>query len=99
MAGHQAQWLERHALFARTVTVKVRYRDFTTITRSHSEKPASRDAERLIARALTLVERTDAGARPVRLLGVSVHGLSDDAGNPPIARQVEPPTLPFDQPS
>jgi DNA polymerase-4 len=97
MAERAAAWLERHALFARTVTLKVRYNDFTTITRSHSEKPATRDAERLIARALTLLERTDAGSRPVRLLGVSVHGLCEDAGDPPSARRVEPPKLPFDQ--
>jgi DNA polymerase-4 len=99
MAERAAGWLERHALFARTVTLKVRYNDFTTITRSHSEKPATRDTERLIARALMLLERTDAGTRPVRLLGVSVHGLCEDAGAAPIARRVEPPTLPFDQPA
>jgi DNA polymerase-4 len=99
MAERAAAWLERHALFARTVTLKVRYNDFTTITRSHSEKPATRDAERLIARALTLLERTDAGTRPVRLLGVSVHGLCEDAGDPPIPRRVGSPKLPFDQPA
>jgi DNA polymerase-4 len=96
MAGHQAQWLERRALFARTVTLKVRYGDFTTITRSHSEKPATRDAARLIARATMLLARTDAGQRPVRLLGVSVHGLSEDAGDPPAPRRVERARLPFD---
>ena len=29
------------------------------------------------ARACALLDRTDAGKRPVRLLGVSVHNLSD----------------------
>ena len=36
MARDAAAWLERRALFARTVTIKVRYSDFTTVTRSHS---------------------------------------------------------------
>jgi DNA polymerase-4 len=58
------------------VTIKVRYSDFTTITRSHTER-ATRDEERIVGRALTLVERTEAGRRPIRLLGVSVHNLCD----------------------
>ena len=34
MARDNATWLQRHGLVARTVTIKVRYDDFTTITRS-----------------------------------------------------------------
>ena len=74
MAQHAVTWLERRALLARTVTIKVRYSDFTTVTRSHSAA-ASRDAGDLSTRALQLLERTAAGQRPVRLLGVSVHNL------------------------
>ena len=77
MARGDAQWLERKALLCRTVTIKVRYSDFTTITRSHSELPATRDADALAARACALLARTEAGQRPVRLLGVSVHNLID----------------------
>ena len=36
MAGHAVGWLARKDLMARTVTIKVRYSDFTTITRSHT---------------------------------------------------------------
>jgi len=77
MARDGAAWLERKALTCRTVTIKVRYSDFTTITRSHSKVPATRDADDIAARALALLERTEAGGRPVRLLGVSVHNLVD----------------------
>jgi DNA polymerase IV len=80
MAAEAAGWLERHELFARTVTIKVRYADFTTITRSQSAAPATRDRDDLVGRALALLERTDAGRRPVRLLGVSVHNLADVPG-------------------
>jgi DNA polymerase-4 len=76
MASRAAAWLARHELYARTVTIKVRYSDFTTITRSHSE-PATRDPENIRSRAVVLLEKTDAGRRPVRLLGVSVHNLTD----------------------
>jgi len=47
MARDAAEWLEKHELLCRTVTIKVRYSDFTTITRSHSKTPASRDGEDL----------------------------------------------------
>jgi DNA polymerase-4 len=91
MAEQTARWLERHALSARTVTVKVRYDDFTTITRSSSAAPA-REESLIVARAVELLDRTEAGRRPVRLLGVSVHNL--------VGQPSEEPTsagrLPFD---
>ena len=64
-------------MLARTVTIKVRYDDFTTITRSHSALP-TRDEADLTARAVRLLEKTEAGTRPVRLLGVSVHNFRGD---------------------
>jgi DNA polymerase-4 len=77
MARDGAAWLERKSLVCRTVTIKVRYSDFTTITRSHSALPATCQADDIAARATALLERTEAGRRPVRLLGVSVHNLTD----------------------
>ena len=67
--------LERRTVSARTVTIKVRYADFTTITRSLTEPPPARDGKTVAARALSLLGQTEAGVRPVRLLGVSVHNL------------------------
>ena len=92
MARDAAEWLEQHALLCRTVTIKVRYSDFTTITRSHSRAPATRDDEEIAQRAVKLLERTDAASRPVRLLGVSVHNLEDP--NAPF--EPEEPLLPFE---
>jgi DNA polymerase-4 len=74
MARHDAAFLAEKRLFARTVTLKVRYADFETVTRSDTGRP-TRDADELAARAAALLARTEAGARPVRLLGVGVHGL------------------------
>ena len=93
MARDAAAWLGRRELFARTVTLKVRYSDFTTITRSHTE-PATRDEESIVRRAVALLDRTDAGRRPVRLLGVSVHNLTTNE------HTTEEPQgrLPFDLP-
>jgi DNA polymerase IV len=78
MATHAISWLARKELLARTVTIKVRYSDFTTITRSHSAAPTRDDVD-LTARAVRLLDKTDAGQRPVRLLGVSVHNFCSEA--------------------
>jgi DNA polymerase-4 len=86
MASHAISWLARRRLLARTVTIKVRYSDFTTITRSHTAPP-TRDEADLTLRAVRLLDKTDAGRRPVRLLGVSVHNFCSE---------VDAGTLPFD---
>src|SRR5262245_36799996 len=89
MSSQAVGWLIRKSLLARTVTIKVRYSDFTTVTRSHTAAP-TRDEVNVAARAVQLLERTDAGRRPVRLLGVSVHNLCrDDEGTS------DPTRLPF----
>jgi DNA polymerase IV len=95
MARSAASWLAKRDLFARTVTIKVRYSDFTTITRSHTEA-ATRDESSLVSRAVALLERTEAGHRPVRLLGVSVHNLCDVIDPPKAVRKAAPLRLPFE---
>jgi DNA polymerase IV len=93
MAEDAAEWLSRHERYARTVTIKVRYADFTTITRSHSCLPATRQREEVVRRALDLLGRTEAGRRPVRLLGVSVHNLCDVPGESRPRRRAMPMPL------
>ncbi len=74
MARDSAHWLARKGIVARTVTIKVRYGDFTTITRSHSQEATS-DPDEIVQRAVALLDKTEAGRRPVRLLGAGVHNL------------------------
>jgi DNA polymerase IV len=79
-------------LAARTVTVKVKYRDFRIITRSASPPTPVVDGAELwpIARALAFDTPRPAG--PVRLLGVSLSRLL------PRAERVVQPGLPFGAP-
>jgi DNA polymerase IV len=77
MARDNARWLKKRAILARTVTIKVRYDDFTTITRSHSSAPTDDEAD-VVRRAVDLLAKTEAGARPVRLLGAGVHNFAED---------------------
>jgi DNA polymerase IV len=79
MARENAEWLARRQLAARTVTIKVRYADFTTVTRSHTLSLPTADADVISSWAKDLLARTDAGPRPVRLLGVRVQGLVEQA--------------------
>jgi DNA polymerase-4 len=83
MARETAAWLARKGLLARTVTIKVRYADFTTVTRSHTGAVPTGDADVIVVCALALLARTEAGRRPIRLLGAGVHGLCDAAAGFP----------------
>jgi DNA polymerase-4 len=75
LARRVAGVLGQQALHARTVTLKVRYDDFATVTRSHTDAVAVADAAAIADRACALLHRTQAATRPVRLLGVGAHGL------------------------
>ncbi len=78
MARTNAIWLGRKGIVARTVTIKLRYDDFTTITRSQTQEATS-DPDEIVRRAVALLEKTEAGKRPVRLLGAGVHNLESPA--------------------
>lgn len=72
------QRLERHGGAARTVVAKVRYADFSTVTRSVTfPHPTAADADlRDAARRAVLAAGV---VEPVRLLGVAFHALSPHA--------------------
>lgn len=76
-AEELATKLARRELAARTVQVKVRYGDFTTLTRQFSvEEPltSSRDLYRM---ACWILARHQLVPRPLRLLGLGVSGLQE----------------------
>jgi DNA polymerase-4 len=68
--------LRAHGLAGRTVTLKVRFRDFRTITRSATLTGATDSAQSIVTRAKTLLAAIDPSPG-VRLIGVSVSGLSE----------------------
>ena len=75
MADEVSRGLARRELAASTITVKVRYPDFTTPTRSHTLPTPTADSATIAAVAHELVRRTEASARSVRLLGVGASNL------------------------
>jgi DNA polymerase-4 len=78
MAGELCASLAAHARSGRTIGIKVRLDDFTTVTRAHTIAAPTSDVEQVTAVALRLLEEY-APPRPVRLLGVRVAGLSAGA--------------------
>jgi DNA polymerase-4 len=75
-----ARGLEAKQLTARTISLKVRYADFTTVTRSCTLTGATRQPDTLRERATALLAQTEAAERPVRLLGVGCSNLGPADG-------------------
>lgn len=75
LSAQVAQRLHRRQLRGRAVTLKVRYPDFETVTRSHSEALCIEGAAQIERIATGLLARTDAATRGVRLIGVGVSGF------------------------
>jgi len=65
---------------ARAVELKIRYGDFKTVTRRLRLNDFFDDAETIYQTALDLLGKTDAGRRPVRLVGVCVGDLAGGEG-------------------
>ena len=74
-AERVARQVERADLWGRTVTLKLRYADFSTITRSETLTHPTRDRETIEETGLRLLGKTDAGERPVRLIGLGLGNL------------------------
>jgi len=86
LSDRVAARLERHGLAAHTVTLKVRYADFSLISRRQTFDHALRRAEHIASVATAQLERTEAGRRRVRLVGVAVSQFSspDESGELPL---------------
>ncbi len=72
--------LRRHRLAGQTVTLKVRYTDFTTVSRSRTLNAAVDHAKDIYTVVVELLDQTDAHCRPVRLLGISLGRLLPPGG-------------------
>ncbi|HUO28955.1 MAG TPA: DNA polymerase IV [Bryobacteraceae bacterium] len=69
--------LREHGLHARTLQLKLRYSDFSTITRAHSvERPTQLDTEIFNEARALFLKNWKPGAR-VRLLGVQASGFDE----------------------
>lgn len=81
MASELCQSLTGHARRGRTIAIKVRLDDWTTVTRARTLPAPTSDAATVAGVALALLREYDP-TRPVRLLGVRVAGLSAEERRP-----------------
>lgn len=80
MCDHVAARLAKARVAGHTVTLKVRFSDFVTISRSSRHPEPIAFTTEIWETARTLIDRAAIGARPVRLLGVAVSDLVDVDG-------------------
>jgi DNA polymerase-4 len=70
--------LRRHGLKGKTICLKVKYADFRMVTRETTLRAATDDGGEIFRHALSLLERTDAGKRSVRLLGIYLSHFGEE---------------------
>lgn len=93
LAGKVSGSMTKMNAAGKTITLKVRYSDFETVTRSYTLPNFTNRAEDLATISKKLLNETEAGIREVRLLGISVSALNlADGGF--IGEQLE---IPFDR--
>jgi DNA polymerase-4 len=77
LTGELCDTLAREERRGRTIGIKVRFDDFSTVTRARSLEAAVNDSDTVGTVARDLLRRLDP-RRPVRLLGVRVAGLDEE---------------------
>jgi DNA polymerase-4 len=82
LTGELCETLAREERRGRTIGIKVRFSDFSTVTRARSLDTAVNDTTTVGTVALELLRRLDP-RRPVRLLGVRVAGLDEASAGAP----------------
>lgn len=91
LAGKISESMQKKNVAGKTVTLKVRYDDFETITRSTSFSHYIDRADDIGETAISLLEQTEVGQRKVRLLGITLSNLNlNEQGH---FKQIE---IPFD---
>lgn len=70
--------LLKREIHAHTITLKVKYTDFTQVTRSYTDDSIVSVREKSVALLPVLLARTEARTKSVRLLGISFSNLLND---------------------
>jgi DNA polymerase IV len=70
--------LKRKSVKCRTIIIKLKYSDFTQITRSCTVEKATDEFNEIYKTAEQLLEKTEAGLRKIRLVGISVSNFDEE---------------------
>ncbi len=91
LANTVAERLEAENVSGRTVVLKITYANFEKITRRKSLDFYFRDAATILGAMDGLLAQTEAGRRPLRLLGITVANLDNIPPGYPATRQLNFP--------
>ncbi|WP_456320617.1 DinB/UmuC family translesion DNA polymerase [Rhizobium laguerreae] len=73
-----------HDITGKTITVKIKYSDFSQATRSRTVSGAVSDVDQMLEIAETLLASVFPFKRPVRLLGITLSSLNtEESGQEP----------------
>ncbi|WP_367915041.1 DNA polymerase IV [Leadbetterella sp. DM7] len=72
------EWVEKKQIFGRTVTLKVKFHDFSIMNRSRSSAAYIKDYDSFKGLALELFKQSFDPSRPVRLLGIGLSNLNNN---------------------
>jgi DNA polymerase-4 len=84
IAGYAWDRVERADVSGRTVTLKVKFGDFTLITRSKSFLAPLPDLEAFTAAGQSLLAALHPLSKGIRLLGLGLHNLSEEPQGEPL---------------
>jgi len=84
IAGYAWDRVKRAEVSGRTVTLKVKYGDFTLITRSKSFAAPVPDLESFRSAGQALLAALHPLSKGIRLLGLGLHNLSEEGAEPPL---------------
>jgi len=84
IAGYAWERVKRAAVTGRTVTLKVKYGDFTLITRSRSFPESVADQQAFTAAGQSLLAGLYPLPKGIRLLGLGLHNLSERSQSAPL---------------
>jgi DNA polymerase-4 len=80
LATKVGERLRRHERQGQTITIKIKFYDFSSISRSLTLTEPTSDTREIFRRGWELLGKTAAGRKPVRLVGISVSNLSVPGG-------------------
>ena len=74
-----ANSLANHQKIGKTLVLKIRYADFTTLTKRRSLEEATRDPEAIQRLAQELYQSLESNSSGIRLLGVTLTNFSSES--------------------
>lgn len=80
--------LDKAGFNGTVLTLKVRFADFTQITRSLSGIPRQHDTATLLRYTHDLIDKADIEGRPIRLMGLTVSKATKDENRAANTRQL-----------